>query len=102
MFGATLPQLCAPSADDFPSGATGSLRVLWERSISELKRPASMGGCGNDISKVLAYLYRRFGWEAGKVGLSLKRHKRVWGTFRDATGYHCNAHANNLNAIHKH
>ena len=46
--------------------------------------------------ELLAYLYYRFGRECGCVGRALHDARIVWGTYRDSSGYHCNAHANNL------
>ena len=89
------PKLGPPAAGDFPAaGASPKLRPLWEAAVTQLQALDETAGCG--VGELLAYLYYRFGRECGIVGRSLHDARIVWGTYRDSSGYHCNAHANNL------
>jgi hypothetical protein len=51
---------------------------------------------------VLAYLFSRFGYDAGKIAGTLHSNGINWGTYQDAMTrkdlgeWHCNAHSNNL------
>ena len=45
---------------------------------------------------LLSELYWQFGQECGTVGRILHDNNVVWGAYRDATGTHMNAHANNF------
>jgi hypothetical protein len=103
----SLPTLQPPTAADFPESAPPWLRPVWEQACAVLDdgvlRGGSMGaaaapgpGGGGGGGTLLARLYHRFGFECGCVGKVLHDHKVVWGTYRDKSGYHCNAHANNL------
>lgn len=87
-------RLGPPAVTDFPAHAAPELRPLWEAAVTQLQGLSGMAGCG--VGDLLAYLYYRFGRECGTVGRSLHDARIVWGTYRDSSGYHCNAHANNL------
>ena len=88
------PQLGPPTAADFPGAAPPSLRPVWEEACAKLSAAQSEAGC--TVGELLAYLYHRFGRECGVVGRALHEARIAWGTYRDSSGYHCNAHANNL------
>lgn len=93
--GTDRPTLGPPPAADFPAArASLKLRPLWERAVKQLQARSGTAGCG--VGELLAYLYYQFGRECGIVGRSLHNARIVWGTYRDSSGYHCNAHANNL------
>jgi hypothetical protein len=95
ILGTCKPELGPPSHADFPADrASSKLRPLWEAAVTKLQTLSGTPGCG--VGELLAYLYYRFGRECGVVGRSLHDARIVWGTYRDSSGYHCNAHANNL------
>eukprot|EP00004_Rigifila_ramosa_P008594 TRINITY_DN1984_c0_g2_i2.p1 TRINITY_DN1984_c0_g2~~TRINITY_DN1984_c0_g2_i2.p1 ORF type:complete len:678 (-),score=146.88 TRINITY_DN1984_c0_g2_i2:135-2168(-) len=68
--------------------------------LEELEERA--GGAGGGES-VLAYLFERIGWEAGRMIGAMHQARISWGTYQDAMchpdQYHCNAHANNLAVV---
>ncbi len=79
---------------DFPGDADAALRPLWDRATQVLEAHLrQQGDAGSDL---LGYLYWHFGFEAGTVMRVMQAAGISWGTFRDLTGTHCNAHGNNL------
>ena len=53
--------------------------------------------CGTEqCASLVGYLYWRFGWECGTFCRVLREEGICWGTYADGTGYHCNAHGNNM------
>jgi len=64
--------------------------------------PTSLSSPGTPTSNVLAYLFSRTGYDAGKILRGMHQHRVSWGTYQDAMcrvdldQWHCNAHANNV------
>ncbi|KAJ9444502.1 Adenylyltransferase and sulfurtransferase MOCS3-1 [Diplonema papillatum] len=71
--------------------------VLWNvcserlnQNLLRLKDEAEFSG------SILLHVAKRIGWECGDVLRRLAAARVSWGSYKDALGTHCNAHANNL------
>jgi hypothetical protein len=86
------PRMAAPVSTAAPAHCSAELKCRWEQYC------ASLGAflAEHPDSNLLGYLYWRFGWECGAVMRLFRRQSISWGTFRDASGTHCNAHGNNF------
>lgn len=73
---------------------------LWKQYASEYN--ALLESCPNS-SKVLGYLFSRFGNDSGRILRAMHDVRISWGTYQDALCYdgqwHCNAHANNVTIL---
>ena len=78
---ATKSTLGPPAVDACPAAA---LKGVWEAAVERL------ASAGSSVGGLYAYVYYRFGRECGSVGKALHDNRVVWGTYRDASGYHCN------------
>ena len=85
-------RLHAPSVELLHRAEDPAVQTLWHRACQAL---SVLVGTGVETD-VLGYLYWRLGWECGHVLRILAAHGVSWGTFRDVTGTHCNAHGNNF------
>ena len=65
------------------------------RDLNDKLQPSKMQA-GSRCGSVLLYLCWRLGWECGAVQYALGQNNISWGTYSDAMGTHCNAHANNM------
>jgi len=66
-----------------------STHPLWKETLDEARK-----ACTEKRSFFL--LAKTLGFQAGLVCRSLEENAISWGTYPDATGIHCNSHANNL------
>jgi hypothetical protein len=77
----------------FPVGAPKALTCVWDKCWARL---AAACPSPSHALRLLADVYWRCGRDCGAVGRALRLGGVVWGAYRDATGCHMNAHANNL------
>ena len=77
----------AVKSSDFPTGAPENMRSIWDECCEILKTA--------DPS-LLGKIYWHIGVECGAFARILSDEGICWGTFRDITGTHCNAHGNNF------
>jgi hypothetical protein len=68
----------------------------WISSCTILNEELEKVKASNGIKSLLAYLFWRFGREAGTVQRLLRQNDISWGTYVDPLGTHCNSHPNNL------
>ena len=106
---ARLPE-CSPDSTVFPQQwtAKGSRDMAdewkeeWSRTCEMLK--SELKDIGGQKS-VLAYLFSRCGYDAGRIMKGMHKMRISWGTYqdqmciKDLDEWHCNAHANNLVVI---
>jgi len=101
----------APNPDAYPEQWTNEgpvpmsdkWKVEWASTCRQLQSHLDRirSGRGN-VSTVLAYLYSRIGFDAGRVLRGMHSIGYSWGTYQDAMcrkefdEWHCNAHANNF------
>jgi len=71
------------------------LKEIWDEATAKLAQElAKKKDAG--VGSLLAYLYWRFGREAGAFQRILRINDISWGTYVDPLGTHCNAHPNNF------
>lgn len=71
-----------------PNSLSDQYQSLWHQHLTFLS--------SNLQPNLLPRLYRRLGLECGRFTRALHAAEISWGTYMDALGTHCNAHANNL------
>ncbi len=94
---ATHMQLLCGAFED-PSHLANIRAFPLQLTVDSARFPALAAAC-TEPTDLLGALYWRLGWECGRVMAALQRGGVCWGTFRDATGMHCNAHSNNFALI---
>mmetsp|Transcript_14522 Transcript_14522/g.19071 ORF Transcript_14522/g.19071 Transcript_14522/m.19071 type:complete len:541 (-) Transcript_14522:1239-2861(-) len=77
-------------------GIPKEYRNLWESTYEELCDVLTKLSETMECPNVVLWLARAIGEECGLVCHAMKRHGISWGTYPDATGIHCNSHANNM------
>eukprot|EP00996_Jenningsia_fusiforme_P007062 NODE_921_length_1823_cov_13.245772_g811_i0.p1 GENE.NODE_921_length_1823_cov_13.245772_g811_i0~~NODE_921_length_1823_cov_13.245772_g811_i0.p1 ORF type:complete len:522 (+),score=58.25 NODE_921_length_1823_cov_13.245772_g811_i0:158-1723(+) len=91
-----LSGLTAPARKSFPQNALPQLREVWDECVDRLVSVDFNEVSGSGSGSLLGYLYWQFGWETGTFCRRLRAADMSWGTYRDGTGFHCNAHGNNM------
>lgn len=93
---ARLGEAVPPAFADMGSQVPENLSSVWDAARSNL---LDLLPHLHEVTKepsLLLWLVWRLGWECGATLRSLHHGGIAWGTYRDALGIHCNAHANNL------
>ena len=91
--GVALGMSLRPDMPAAPAGLPRRFGALW---ASEWEALVAARGDRVGPAQRLASLYWRFGRECGTVARRLAQAGIAWGTFRDGSGTHCNAHGNNM------
>ncbi|CAK0833948.1 unnamed protein product, partial [Prorocentrum cordatum] len=86
------PRPAAACADQLPEALAGT----WDAARAGLAARLGPAKEAAGEPSLLLWLAWRLGWECGATVRALHGAGIAWGTYADAMGIHCNAHANNL------
>jgi hypothetical protein len=94
--GYALAETAPPLADAMNGKIPADLHDTWNAACSKLGSELEGARAAAGEPSCLLWLAWRLGWECGLAVRALHAAGISWGTYADAMGIHCNAHANNF------